>query len=120
MEEIILFCLCYLFIFVVYQIFVVSKAKKKNDKKERKDPVEIQFLVKRYHLDIKKANYNQLLQIIAIVSSLDISLLVTFVMLFDSLLIRILLIVLFVIPVILISYHFVGNFCKKKGWIKNV
>ena len=119
-EEIVLFVLCYLLVFIVYQTFIVSKAKKNADKEDKKYPIEVGFLIAKYHLDMEKVNYNQLLQIVALVSSLDISLIVSLVMIFDSYMYQFLAAVLLVIPIILISYYFVGLFYKKKGMIKDV
>ena len=48
----------------------MEEAKKNKD--VDKMPIEVKFLVSRYKLDMKKVNYNQLLQIIALVSSFDI------------------------------------------------
>lgn len=119
-EEIILFVLCYLLVFVVYQIFVVSKAKKNADKEDKKYPIEVSFLISKYHLDMEKVNYNQLLQLVALVSSFDISIIVSVVMIFDSYMYQFLAAVILVIPVFLVSYYFVGLFYKKKGMIKDV
>ena len=73
----------------------------------------------RYHLHMKKVNYNQLLQIVAIVSSFDIALLVSIVVYINSYLWQIVAVLILVFPVILISYHFVGVFYRKKGMIKD-
>ncbi len=120
MEELILFGLCYILVFIIYQIFIVSKAKKNYEKKDKKYPVEVKYLVGKYKLDLEKVNYNQLLQIIALVSSFDISFIVSCVMIFDSYVIQLLAAVAIVIPVLLVSYYFVGLFYKKKGMIKDV
>ena len=77
MSEIILFLLTFLLIFLLYQLFIVKKAKRK---KNRKEPLEITYLAKKYHLDLEKVSYNQLLQLIAITSSFDISVIVTLIL----------------------------------------
>lgn len=83
-------------------------------------PMEVKYLISKYRLDLKKVNYNQLLQIVALVSSLDISIMVTVTLLADSFLYQIFVAVILVVPIILVSYHFVGVFYKKKGMIKDV
>lgn len=121
MEEIVLFFLSFLIIFIVYELFVVLKAKKNyGNKNDKKMPIEVKYLIKKYNLDIKKEAYFQLLQIIAIVSSFDISLIVTLILLVDGYIFQLLLAIVFAIPIILISYHFVGVFYIRKGMIKNV
>ena len=126
MEEIILFIMSFVFIFVIYQISIVNPAKrrvldkkKKNDK-EKKELVEIKYLVKRYKLDLDKVSYNQLLQIVALVSSFDISLVVSIIMLFDNFIMEIVVGFFATLIIIMISYHLVYLFYKKKGMIKNV
>lgn len=118
MKEIALFILYYLITLFIYEVFVVRKAKK--NKVVDKMPVEVKFLVSRYGLDMEKVNYNQLLQIIALVSSFDIALVVSAITLIENFIISIVVAVILVVLTIFISYHFVGNFYKKKGMIKNV
>ena len=114
MREIILFIMTYLFVFVIYQLFIVKKAKRKNSKKR---PMEITYLVTRYKLNLKRIDYKKLLLIVSLVSSLDISVIVSIALLFKSYFIKLLAALILVIPVILISYHFVGIYYKKKGLI---
>ena len=115
MEEVILFVLSFFFIFMIYQLFIVKAAKRKKKKRE---PFEVAYLVKKYRLDLDKIQYNQLLQIIAIVSSLDISLIVSLIMLSDNFIIELLIGFFGTIFIILISYHFVYLFYKRKDMIK--
>lgn len=117
MKEIILFLLTYLFIFLIYQVFIIRKAKRKNSKKR---PMEVNYLINKYHIDIKKINYKKLLLIISLVSSLDISILVTLVLIFDSYFLKIIVALLLVIPIIVISYYFIGSYYRKKGMVKDV
>ncbi|MCI8346841.1 MAG: hypothetical protein HFJ12_02705 [Bacilli bacterium] len=117
MNEIILFLMTYLFVFFIYQIFIIRKAKRKNSKKR---PMEVNYLINKYHVDIKRINYKKLLLIISLVSSLDISILVTIILIFDSYFIKIVIALLLVIPIIVISYHFIGSYYKKKGMVIDV
>jgi hypothetical protein len=75
MREMILFVLCFFTSLFIYEIFIVKKAKKKRDKK----PIEVTYLIKKYKIDLRKANYNQLLQIVSLTSSFDIALIVSLV-----------------------------------------
>lgn len=115
-EELVLFLLCFFLVLLVYEIFIVRKAKKKKDKR----PMEVKYLITRYHLNMRKVDYPQLLQIVALVSSFDISFIVSVVLILDSYLWQILAALILVLPVILVSYHFVGMFYKKKGMTKDV
>ncbi len=115
-DELMLFTLCFLVVLIVYEIFIVRRAKQKKSKKQ---PVEIRYLVYRYHLNLKKVHYPQLLQIISLVSSFDIAFIVSIASAFDFYLWQILSIMILVFPVIFVSYHFVGMFYRKKGMTKD-
>ena len=118
MQEIILFILSFLFILVIYEIFIVAKAKKnEKKKKDNKQPAEVKYLISKYNFDLKKVNYHKLLHVCALVSSFDMALIVTLAMLFDNYLLQLLVIVVLVIPVIIVSYHLVYLGYKKKGLI---
>ena len=116
MKQIILFLLTYIFVFIIYKVMLIGKNKKRNSKKK---PMEVKYLETKYNLDLKKLNYKNLLRIIALVSSLDISLIVTIAFLFESYLLELLIILVLRIPTIIISYSFVGNYYVKKGMIKD-
>ena len=121
MEEVILFLLTFLCVFIFYQIFVVSKAKrlkKKNSKKSDWEVMEISYLEKRYHIDLDKISYPQLLQIVAITSSFDISLVISIVFLLPNFILEIVVGLISMVLLILISYHLVYLFYKRKGMIK--
>lgn len=119
MEEIILFLLTFLTVLIIYEVFIVSKTKKKKAKKKDKvkEPTEVLYLVNRYKLDMKKVDYNQLLQIVALVSSLDIAIVVSIMAMFDNFFLEIMIGMVGVLVTILISYHLVYLFYKKKGMI---
>ena len=117
MKEFILFLLSYLFIFLGYQLFVVKPAKKN---KKKKQPTEIKYLISKYNLDMKKIEYNQLLQLVALVSSFDIALVCSLIMIPNNFIIRLLVGLISIIVLILVSYHLIYLFYKKKGMIKDV
>ncbi len=119
MEEVILFIGSFIFVFIIYQVFIVSRAKKNKDKKNKREPFEVMYLKKMYkNLDFKKIPYNQLLQLIAIVSSIDISLIVSIVSNINNFWLEILIGFTSTILIILVSYHLIYLFYKKKGMIK--
>ena len=97
-----------------------KKNGKKKNIKEKKELAEIRFLVTKYKLDLDKVNYNKLLLVVSLVSSFDITLIVTIITLFDSYFLSFLLACVLVLPIILFSYWLVYKFYEKKGMIKNV
>lgn len=118
MQEVILFLLTYLFVFIIYEIFIVRRAiKNEKKKKENKQPMEIKFLVNKYKFNLKKVNYHKLLHVMAFVSSFDISFIVSLSLLTKNFILQMLIILVLVVPVILSSYHLVYLVYKKKGLI---
>ena len=118
MQELILFILSFLFILVIYEIFVVAKARKnEKKKKDNKFPAEVKYLISKYKFDLKKINYHRLLHVCALVSSFDMALIVTLAMIVENYLLQLVIIVVLVIPVIIVSYHLVYLCYKKKGLI---
>lgn len=118
MQEVILFIMSFIFILIIYEIFIVSKAKKnEKKKKDNKQPMEVKYLVAKYKFDLKKIDYHKLLHVCAVVSSFDMALIVTLAMLVENALLQLLIVVVLVVPVILISYHLIYLVYKKKGLI---
>lgn len=125
MREIILFILCFIVVLISYELFLVKpmkkyRANKGKRKKQKKELVEIRYLVYKYGLDLKKVNYNQLLQIVALTSSIDITIIVTIIAAFDNYLLSLALCLVLSVPIIILSYWFVFKFYKKRGMIKDV
>ncbi len=116
LEELILFILTFLLVFIIYELFLVRKAKKD---KRRKKPVEVGYLIGKYKLDLEKLNYKRLLNIISAVSAFDISLVVTIVSLLESFYLQLLVGFVLIMIVIIVSYDIVGRIYKKKGCCKN-
>ena len=124
-QEIILFLLSFLFVFIIYQIFIVRRAKtkkmvNKKDKrvKKPKEPLEVTYLVSR-GLDLKKVNYNKLLFVVSVVSSLDIALIVSIIVLLKVFVLEIIVGFISIFVIVLLSYHIVYLVYKKKGMIKD-
>lgn len=118
MQDFILFIMSFLFIFVVYEVLIVAKAKKnEKKKKDNKQPVEIKYLVAKYKFNLKKVDYHKLLHVCAFVSSFDMALIVSISTLVDSYMLQLGIVLVLVVPVILISYYIVYLVYKKKGMI---
>ena len=128
MEDLGLFILSFIFVLLIYQIFIIRPAKKRKNNKSKgrkkkedtsKELFEIKYLQARYKLDMKKINYNQLLQICAITSSFDISFIVYLIGIINNFILRVLGGFIFTLGIIMLSYHLVYLFYKKKGMIIN-
>lgn len=116
LEQLILFVSIFLIVFLIYEIFLVRKCKKNMN---RKKPAEVQYLMSRFKLDLKKINYKRLLNIVSLVSAIDISLVVAIMSLFNVFYLQLLVGFAAVFIIILVSYNFVGFVYKKKGCCKN-
>ncbi len=114
--ELILFLISFVLVFLLYQIFIVRRAKSKKNPKE---PFEVTYLVSKYKLDLKKVNYKNLLRVISIVSSFDIALVVSIIVLLKSFILEIIVGFISILVIILVSYHLIYLIYKKKGMIKN-
>lgn len=114
--ELVLFLLSFIFVFVLYRIFIVRRAKKIKNPKE---PFEVSYLVSRYKFDMKRINYDKLLTVISIVSSFDIALIVFIIVLLDNFILEVIVGFISTLVIIISSYHLVYLVYKKKGMIEN-
>jgi len=109
-ENIILTVLSFILVLIIYEIFIVNKAKKNRDKV----PVEIKYIVKKYGIDLDKINYNQLLQVMALTCAFDIALIAFVMSLIPNFIIELLIGLILFVPVIFVSFSFIGKRYRKK------
>ena len=126
MQELILFIMCYIVVLAFYELYFVRRAKnyrsgkmKKKKKDKYKEPGEIMLLRSKFKVDVDKVNYDQLLQIVALVSSLDISLVVSIMSIIPIFVLKLVVGLILIFLTIYVSYYLVYLFYKKKGMIKN-
>ena len=110
------FVVIFVLIFVYQMFFVVRKATNNGFKKI---PIEINYILYKFHLDLKKINLFDLLKKNALIEAFDIAFVYAFVSYFiDNIYLRLLFSLLLLIPVIIISYNILGNIYVKKGLVK--
>ena len=126
MQELILFIMCYIVVLAFYELYFVRRAKnyrsgkmKKKKKDKYKEPGEIMLLRSKFKVDVDKVNYDQLLQIVALVSSLDISLVVSIMSIIPIFVLKLVVGLILIFLTIYVSHYLVYLFYKKKGMIKN-
>lgn len=97
------------------------KSRKKKTKKSDngKIPVEVDYLVSVYKIDIKKINYKKFLHIISLVASFDMAITVIIINFIKNIYLQILVGFFVLLPLIYLSYKFVGTYYKKKGMTNN-
>ena len=108
MEEIIYFVITFLIVYTIYYFASIRKAKKNK----KKIPVELEYLMLCYKIDVKKIPYRNFLNTIAIVGSFDVALVTTLVSLIDGVIWQLLFGFVFVVPIIVISFMLVGKYYK--------
>ncbi len=107
----------YLVVYLFYLFFSVLKRKKLD---VNKIPVELKLLIKKYRLDMSKINYRGIMNRIALVSSFDIAFVATFIFKFiESVFWAIVVGAIMIVPVILITFNFIGLYYTKKGCVVN-
>ena len=108
------FVIVYIFYLAYY---VIGKRKKYN---EKKIPIELGYLVRKYRLDMKKINYKKIMNQIGLISAFDIAFTATFIMMFvKNIYLSIILGAVMIIPLIIITFNILGNIYKKKGLVIN-
>lgn len=110
MEELIYFGITFLLIYVIYYFTSIRKAKKD----QKKIPIEVQYLILRYKIDTNKISYLNFLNVIAIVASVDIALGALLTSFIDGIIWQLLFGIIFIIPVVVISFMLVGKYYQKQ------
>ena len=87
-DKIVLFILTFLSVYFLYYLLYVRKFKKSS---KSKMPMELQLLVNWYKLDLKKANSKKVMEKIAKIVALDVSIVVTIVSIIENPLLQMLL-----------------------------
>lgn len=126
MQELVLFMMCYVVVLAFYELYFVRRAKnyksgkmKQKKKDKYKEPGEILLLKTKFKVKTDKVNYDQLLQIVALVSSFDISLVVSVMSLIPIFALKLVVGFILIFVTIYVSYYLVYLFYKKKGMVKN-
>lgn len=132
MSEVIYFLLTFIITYFISYIVVIrkemkkqnkSKKKKKNKRKKEnnkdKIPVEINYLIKRYNLDMDKINYTKLLYVSYLVASLDMAITMVTISQIKNIYLQIIVAFFVMIPLILVTFNSIGNYYIKRGMIKN-
>lgn len=112
MEYIIYFILTFIFCYTLSYFLIVRK-RDKYDKK--RIPVEVQYMIKRYNLDMKNINYRKFLKSICLVGAIDMSLAVIIIYNVDNIALQLILGFIVLIVLILVSFRLLANYYIKKG-----
>ncbi len=117
-----------IFIYLIYYFWIVfnfdktGEYKRKNKKniKKKKLPAEIEYFVIKYKVDLDKVNFRYFLQLMGLVIAFDLAIIVTIVSYIDALWLQLIVGFILILLIVLISFHILGNYFKKKGLTKDV
>ncbi len=111
MERIIVTLIVFLFIYVLYAITVIhNKNKIKNFEKSG----QASFIIKKYELPVSKMNMKNFARLIALANSFMIALTFFITDFIENYILKLLVGFIILVPTILLCYHFIGIFYKKK------
>lgn len=107
------FILTFLVIYLVYYFVII---RKKKDYDPNLVPVEVNYILMRHKIDIKKINYRKMLFWISLVTSFNMALVITIMFrIIDNVYLGILCSLLIVIPISLIEYNLIGRHFEKNN-----
>lgn len=116
-KNIVLFIMTFLVLIIIYEFMVFrccKKDKNSKDGKKNNDLIELKLLKNFFKVPVEKFKKKIILQVIAFVSSIDISLIVTIACAITPIgILQILISFIIMFPIIFISYYMVSFFCFK-------
>ena len=111
MKELILYLITFVLAYLFYVIFVLCR---KNVLKKFPDGKEMTYLKLKYGIKVNDSNLKKIANLIFLVNSFILATAVYVVCLFDNLFIEIIVGVVTLILLILVFYHLLGTYLKKK------
>lgn len=114
MEYIVEFLVNFIVIFILIYVFYYFCSVRKARKNGKKVPVEVQYLLIKYQINLKKIKYKKFVNSVALLGSFDIALVGSIVMYFNNIFFQLLIGFALFIPIILISFKLVGKYYQKK------
>ena len=112
MEYIIWFLIAFMIVYMFYFLTVILQ-KKKYDKFKKSN--QVMYFVNRYKLNVNKIDIKKFVKTISFVNSLIIALGFTMVINIHNYLLMLLAGLAAIIPLTLISYHFIGKHLQKEA-----
>lgn len=110
MNELILYLVTFLIILLLYVIFIIFNKRRLEKFKEN---MYVTYLVRVYHLDIRKIRMKDMAFAIAIINSFIISTTILILGVISNLILKFVLGFIILIPLQLIMYHIVGKIFQK-------
>ena len=106
------FIVIFTIIFLIYYFFIIKKCQK--DKKSV--PAEVNLIILKHKIDVKKIDLYQMTKVVSIVTVTILSIVITIVNeSFNNNIVALLVGTLISIMIALIAYHIIGNIYEDKG-----
>jgi len=103
---------------MVFHYFYVIKKEVKGKQKNKK--VEVEYLIKKHNIDMKKINYKKLMIQISFINTFIITLVFLLVLVIEMIVIKMIIALFLFLSLIFICYDILGNIYKKRGMTKDV
>ncbi|MCI8588029.1 MAG: hypothetical protein HFG40_00060 [Bacilli bacterium] len=110
MEFFVNFIIIFIVVYLAFYFVTVRKARRNS----KKIPVEVQYLLIRYQIDLKKIRYRNFVHSIAIVGSIDIAFVGAVVLFVNNTFLQLLIGFVLLVPIILGSFLVLGKYYQKK------
>ena len=111
MEELMLYFITFVIVYLFYLFFVILK---KKSRERFENSTEMVFLRKKYKIDIKKIGLTKIAHICALSNALIIANTITIISMIHNLILMIIAGFFVLIPMILIVYHLIGKYYQNK------
>lgn len=111
MEELIFYFITFITVYLLYLFFVILKGKKSE---QFKNSTEMQFLRKKYKVDIEAIGMTKLAHISAIANAFIIANTVSIIGFIDNVVLKMVTGFVILLPMIIIIYHFIGKYYQTK------
>lgn len=111
MEELVLYVLCFLLVYLIYVCLIVLRKKKLN---KYRTSTEVRYLEGRYKIDVDRMNLKKLANTMALANAFIIANVVTIIGFINHLILKLCVGFVVLIPMILIVYHLLGKHYQKK------
>lgn len=100
--------------FLIYFLYLVLIVFRKKSLKRFEKSTEVSFLIRRYRLDLGKIKMRSFANVIAFTNSFVIASTVFIVSIVENLVLKIIVAMGVMIPLIFVSYYFIGTHYQKK------
>lgn len=100
--------------FLIYFLYLILIVFRKKSLRRFQNSTEVSFLVHRYHLNLKKIKMCSLAHTIAFTNAFVIASTIFIVSIVENLVVKILVAMGVMIPLIFVSYYFIGTYYQKK------